>query len=304
MSLVLITLLVFTAVAMVVWDQLSSSDDRRRVKLTLRSLDEAGAADARERELAAPAVQRILRPIGRTLTNLGRGAMPSGSLERLRRKLAIAGRPGNDDLDRFRATRVLSYGAVIPALVILSLVPLTGRTRLIVMALAVVALVLGPDAVLSRQMDERRHQIRSRLPDLIDLLRISVEAGLGFDQALERTVDAVPGPLSEEFRRLLGEIRAGADRAEAFRALDARTDVPELRSFVLALIQADTFGVSISRILKSQAAEMRVKRRQLAQEAAQKAPVKLLFPMVLCIFPGLFVVLLGPAFLNFANAQF
>jgi tight adherence protein C len=108
----------------------------------------------------------------------------------------------------------------------------------------------------------------------------------------------VPGALSDEFSRMLGEVRAGASRADAMRALDQRTNVPEIRSFVLAILQADTFGVSIGRVLRAQAEEMRIKRRQLAQERAQKAPVKMLIPMVFCIFPALFVVVIGPAIIN------
>jgi tight adherence protein C len=108
----------------------------------------------------------------------------------------------------------------------------------------------------------------------------------------------VPGPLSDEFARMLGEVRAGSTRADAMRALEQRTNVPELRSFVLAILQADTFGVSIGRVLRSQSEEMRIKRRQLAAERAQKAPVKMLIPMVFCIFPALFAVVLGPAIIN------
>ncbi len=165
--------------------------------------------------------------------------------------------------------------------------------RLGVVGFVTLALVLGPDAMINRKVAERQWQIRTKLPDMLDLLVISVEAGLGFEQALDRTTAAVPGPLAQEFTRMLGEIRAGASRAESLRALERRCDVPEMRSFVLAILQADTFGVSIGRVLRTQADEMRIKRRQIAQEKAMKAPVKMLVPMVLCIFPSIFIVVLG-----------
>src|SRR5438034_113885 len=159
-----------------------------------------------------------------------------------------------------------------------------------------------------RQLDDyqiaqaREETVRRRLRDVLDLLVISVEAGAGFDRAMDRTIAAVPGPMSDEFARVLGETRAGVARAEALRALDERTQVPEVRSFVLAILQADTFGVSIGRVLRSQSDEMRIRRRQRAQEKAQKAPVTLLIPMVFCIFPALFVVVIGPAIINLSHS--
>jgi tight adherence protein C len=159
-----------------------------------------------------------------------------------------------------------------------------------------------PDVLLNRKIEERQKEISRKLPDILDLLVISVEAGLGFEQALDRTCTAVPGALSDEFRRMLHEIRIGSTRADALRAMADRSDVKELRSFILAMLQADTFGVSISRLLRSQADEMRIKRRLMAQEKAQKAPVKMLFPLVFCIFPSIFVVILGPAMINISRA--
>ena len=293
----------FGAVALGVFAALVNSDDRRTVKAGLRALEEYEQG-VRERELEAPLVQRVLQPVGRTLVALGRGFMPVGYMEGVRRKLIHAGQPGPEELDRFRLMRVLTVAAVPVLLVATIMIPGQAREKAMLFLFAAFALIIGPDAMLNRKVEERRQAVRHRLPDVIDLLTISVEAGLGFDQALARTVAAVPGPLSEEFSRMLGELRAGAGRVDALRNLDERTDVPELHSFLLAMIQAETFGVSIGRILRAQSEEMRIKRRQLAQEEAQKAPVKMLFPMVLCVFPGIFVVLIGPAMLNFVQSGF
>jgi tight adherence protein C len=253
----------------------------------------------REQELTEPVLNRVFLPVGRSFIDVGRRFTPSGYTDKARRKLLVAGRGHPEAVDRFLAVRVLTI-ALIPVWFLLAffVLPLKGMAPLGVFALLGFASFAGPDAWLNREMAERQHKIRVKLPDILDLLVISVEAGLGFEQALDRTVSAVPGPLSDEFNRMLGEVRAGATRADSMRALDGRTDVAEVRSFVLAILQADTFGVSIGRVLRSQAEEMRIKRRQLAQEEAQKAPVKMLIPMVFCIFPALFVVIIGPAIIN------
>jgi tight adherence protein C len=174
--------------------------------------------------------------------------------------------------------------------------------RIILFALPIALGFFGPDAWLQRKIDDRRQNMLRALPDVLDLLVISVEAGLGFDSALSRVVATVPGPLSEEFFRMLQETRVGVSRRDAMRHLMDRTDLDELRSFILAMIQAEAFGVTIARVLRVQADEMRVKRRQRAQEKAFAAPVKLVFPLVFCIFPALFIVLLGPAAISIAGA--
>ena len=288
-------------IALAVYTVLSQADERAVVRSSLRQLDGYEVENVRDRELLNPLKERVT-PIIARFTDLGRRFMPSGYADNVRRKLMYAGTSNADEVDRFLAIRVAGAAVgVVVVLWMLFLSPLTGLTKVAGAGFVALLVGLGPDAILSRRVEERQHALRIKLPDILDLLVISVEAGLGFEQALDRTVAAVPGPLSDEFGRMLGEVRAGASRADAMRALDKRTNVPEIRSFVLAILQADTFGVSIGRVLRAQADEMRIKRRQLAQEAAQKAPIKMLVPMVFCIFPALFVVVLGPAMINIYN---
>ena len=155
-----------------------------------------------------------------------------------------------------------------------------------------------PKIVLTNLVQRRQNEVRSALPDSIDLLTICVEAGLGFDAALAHVSKNTTGPLADEFYRTLQEVQLGRSRNEAMRNLADRTNVSELRAFVLAMVQADVFGVSVANVLRIQAKEMRVKRRQMAEERAMKVPIKVLFPVLFCIFPALFVVILGPAIMR------
>jgi tight adherence protein C len=280
-----------------------SAEEKATIRESLRQLSGYEIENQRDRELLNPIRERAVVPVVNWFTDIGRRLTPQGYVEGIRHKMTLAGTFSPEALDRFLAFRVVSL-ALIPVWALLAFVllgSLGGGSKLAIFALLTLASILGPDAVLNRRVAARQHEIQIRLPDILDLLTISVEAGLGFEQALDRTIAAVPGPLSDEFGRMLGEVQAGASRSDAMRAMDERIDVPEVRSFVLAILQADTFGVSIGRVLRAQADEMRIKRRQLAQEQALKAPVKMLFPMVFCIFPALFVVVIGPAVINISK---
>ncbi|HVE94368.1 MAG TPA: type II secretion system F family protein [Acidimicrobiales bacterium] len=257
--------------------------------------------DERQAELALGWKDRLFFPLFDGLASSGHRFTPVGYKEKMARKLRAAGKGSDLELERFLAVRVLTVAAIVPVVLIFFSAFGRGKSGLAMVGLAVMLLSLGPGIVLNRKVVERQVAISRALPDVLDLLVISIEAGLGFEQALDRTVSSVPGPLTEEFSRVLGEVRAGANRGDAMRAFAERVDVEEVRGFVLAVLQADTFGVSIGRMLRGQAEELRVRRRQQAQEKAMKAPVKMLIPMVFCIFPAIFVVIIGPAILNIVH---
>jgi len=286
---------------------ISQLDERQTVRTSIRQLEDYGHGSVveteRDRELLKPARERAIAPVVNGLVTTGRRVFPTDYVARTRKKFVSIGSYDPVSVDRFLAVRIACLVIIPVGLILIFFVfNMTGLMALILAVLVVLIALMGPEAWLNRKVDERKAEIQRSLPDILDLLVISVEAGLGFEQALDRTVAAVPGALSQEFSRMLGETRAGATRSDAMRALEARVDVPEVRSFVLAILQADTFGVSIGRVLRAQAEEMRIKRRQLAQERAQKAPVKMLIPMVFCIFPALFVVILGPAAISITHA--
>jgi tight adherence protein C len=288
-------------VALAIWAIASQAHEKSVVRDSLRALQDYEVESVRDKEMLNPLAERALMPVLGALTSIGRRLTPVGYVDGVRHKFVLSGRPSAAIIDRFLAIRVVTI-VLIPVsfwvLYIWNPIGLTGKTQMSATALVCLGLLVGPDAQLNRAVEERQKNILRGLPDIIDLLVISVEAGLGFEQALLRTIGSVPGELSDEFERMLGEVRAGSTRADSMRAMDQRIEVPEIRSFVLAILQADTFGVSIGRVLRSQAEEMRIKRRQIAQEKAQKAPVKMLIPMVFCIFPALFTVVLGPAMIR------
>jgi tight adherence protein C len=171
---------------------------------------------------------------------------------------------------------------------------ITPFIRIVMIGLLAFVGFVVPDSLVNRRVDERQKEILRTLSDTLDLLTISVEAGLSLNAAIAQVVQNVPGVLSSEFARMLQEIQLGVPRADAFRNLAERTDVEALNAFALAMIQADVFGVSIASVLRTQAQQQRIKRRQAAEAKAQQTPVKIVFPLILCILPALFVVIVGP----------
>jgi tight adherence protein C len=264
------------------------------------------APDSLRKDAEPDFADRVVRPMVGRFAALGRRLAPSGQNERLRHKLELAGSPPRWDPERVLAFKGLGLvglsvtGLAVPLL--LGLNPLTAIGAAVVLGLAG---YYAPDLGLYQMAYDRSERIQHTLPDALDLLTISVEAGLGFDAALAQVARNTDGPLADEFFRVLQEMQIGLGRAEAFRALTERTNVADLRNFVTAMIQADVFGIPVANVLRVQAREMRIKRMQRAEEKAQKVPVKILFPLIFCILPALFVVVIGPAAItiirNFTN---
>ncbi len=254
----------------------------------------AGLRESRSEVLDKGFSERAVAPMFQGVGRLFMRYTPQGWGARVEKRLMIAGWSPRVDSSSWAAIRALTavFGVLLAVFV---QGQLTGSSRLAATIGALLIGAMGAETILSRRVDERKAAMERDLPDVIDLLVISVEAGLGFEGALGRVVQNVPGELSDEFSRMLQETRVGVSRNVALRSLADRTDVDDLNTFIMALTQADAFGVSISRMLRVQADEMRVRRRLRAQERAFAAPVKMTFPLVLCIFPGIFTVLLGPA---------
>jgi tight adherence protein C len=232
---------------------------------------------------------------------LARRLTPPSSIRRLDRLHARAGRPPAWPIDRILATK-LTLPLVTGALSLLYISGKPGSLAVLVgIAVTVVSSFL-PEVRLHSRGQDRKEQVARELPDTLDQMTIAVEAGLGFDAAMKRVGKNGKGALAEELVRTLQEMQVGQTRRQAYEALATRTDVPDLRRFVRAVTQADAYGISIADVLRTQAVEMRLKRRQRAEEKAMQIPVKVVFPLMLCILPVLFIVLLGPAAMDIVAA--
>jgi tight adherence protein C len=274
--------------------------DRAPAKQVNRNLRTglAEGGDLRSLVLSQSPLERVLRPLLQSLGATARRISPGGMVDSLERRVELSGVAW--PVDRLLLLKfVAGAGLLIGGLVYASL---SGSSTGLLSALgAGIVGYLGPDVVLSRLATTRQMEITNSLPDTLDQLTICVEAGLGFDSALARVSKSGEGPLAQEISRLLQDFRVGVPRPEALDALLSRTDVPELRQFVHAIVQAETYGVPVSKVLRAQAAEQREKRRFRAEERAMKLPVKVIFPLIFCILPVLFIVIISPAFIKLSG---
>jgi tight adherence protein C len=263
----------------------------------LRSLDvEDEEPDEFQRLLAQPFLSRVVRPIAGGLLAMLGSVLPGNYRERVHLQLVYAGMAGQFRAEEVITLRVLGgVGGFLAGVLLVATGTVGGGMGILLVVLLPVAGSQLPKSWLDRKVQERREAILRDLPDTLDLLAISVEAGVGFEGALGVVCDNFSSPLADEFARTLREMELGLPRREALQNLKKRTEVPELSNFVLTLTQADALGMPVGRVLKTSAEEMRSKRQQWAREKAAKLPVKILFPLVLFIFPPIFVVLLGPA---------
>ncbi len=278
--------------------------EKRRIGKSLAVLHAFSSlpADMHE-EVDRPFSERVLAPMVIRFSAIGRRLTGQDHGSRIQHRLDVAGNPEGWNVDRVLGLKAVGFaGCLLLSIAItmvmgLSLVP----TVIICVGLSLVGFV-APNFYIYQVGYDRSEQMQRDLPDALDLLTISVEAGLAFDAALSRVARNTDGPLAAEFARVLQEMNIGMGRMAAMRALGERTHIPELRSFVTAMVQADAFGIPIGQVLRIQSNEMRTKRRQRAEEKAQKVPVKILFPLMFCILPTLFIAVIGPGVITMIGA--
>lgn len=287
------------AVGLLMYAVLGLRSDTRSLVAT--NLQRGELTNLREIRLARPTSERAVEPLVTRLSQLVRRVTPIGSLRNLERKLVLAGRPTNWPLERILATKVL-LGLTGVVLAVLRIGTGSGPGVTLLMCLLAVLLFLTPDVVLSARAAERQRAILQTLPDTLDQMTICMEAGIAFEAAMARASQSNDGALAQEIVHTLQEIQVGVGRRQALTAFAERSQVQDLRYFVTAVLQAERYGIPIARVLNDQAAELRMKRRQRAEEAARKLPLKLLFPLILFILPPLFIVVIGPAVLQLLDS--
>ena len=262
----------------------------------LRETGDLGGGPPEDPRLAEPLARRVLQPLGRgVLRQFGR-LYPPGNLDRLHEQILQAGLSSKLRAEELATIQVLATGAgVLAGVAVLALAHPANRLGMVILLLLAFIGATGPRAWLSRRISVRAEAIRNDLPDVLDLMTISVEAGLGLEQAIEAVCGQIESPLCQELAGTLREMSLGLTRRDAFENLRRRVAVEDLSSVVVVLMQADALGMPVGRALRAQADEMRDRRRQRAREKAAKLPVKVLFPLVAFVFPPTMVIILGPA---------
>lgn len=253
------------------------------------------APDARAMQLRQPFADRVLKPMLRQLYGLGRYLTPSASVAGLQEKLIVAGMPGGMTVTDFLGLRFLAAATLSGIMFALMISRESSGKSLLFAAVAFAIGLYLPNMWLNSKARARQKAIANALPDTLDMMSICVDAGLGFEAALQKVAFQSEGELALEMRRVISEIRVGVSRADALRHLAERTQVQDVASFVAVLVQADRLGIAIRNVLNTQSVQMRILRRQRAEEEAGKAPIKMLIPLAMFIFPAMFIVILGPA---------
>ena len=269
---------------------------QREIAITLRKAKRYGTRDQREIETRRSVNDRIVGPLTQQIADITQKILPKSDPNEIHARLMAAGLSRSMSPQMYLA---LKGGLVATALALGVIVAASGAVPAVLGMLIALGggamCFIAPDFFINSRVRGRRELMRSELPNVLDLLCVSVEAGLGFDAAVSKLSERMEGPLVEEFGLVLHEMRIGESRSAALKSLSDRVDVPEIAQFCRAIIQADQLGIALSRILRVQSHDMRVRRQLAAEEKAMKAPVKMLFPTVLFIFPSMFVVALGPA---------
>jgi tight adherence protein C len=256
-----------------------------------------------EIELSASFAERVIYPALDAISNLVSQFTPAKTREKIRHRLELAGNPGNLTPGSFTVVQLVAtvvLGGLVFGLMLIAKPPMA--RRILFTALAALVGFFLPSLWLTSKIKRRQDEIIKALPDGLDLLTICVEAGLGFDQAVQHLVEKQDNELSRAFNRYLQEASLGRTRRDALQSFSSRMDVPDVTSFVAAIIQADQLGVSMAKILRIQSNQMRIRRRQRAEQKAHQAPIKMLFPLAFLIFPSMFIVLLGPAVLQIMDS--
>ncbi|MFZ2013047.1 MAG: type II secretion system F family protein [Nocardioides sp.] len=263
----------------------------------------SGAPRELTKDLDEPFGERIMAPLQERAAKIARRLSGADASERIRHKLELAGNPAGWTIERVQAGKTI--GAISLFFISVALTSLMGMSLTLQIVFVVCATAvgwLGPNLYLYQKVYDRSGKMQRELPDAIDLMTISVESGLAFDAAVQQVAQNTKGPLADEFSRVLREMQIGQGRAQALRAFADRTNVDDVRSFVTAMVQADSFGIPIASVLRVQSHEMRVKRRQRAEEKAQKVPVKITVPLIFCILPCLFIAVMGPAVIHIMDS--